>query len=133
MGERMIVLNDERTNLAEAYCSNYVSTNKYNAATFLPKFLTGVLRALGFPLLLTLFTDQFSKYASLFFLFTTCIQQIPGVSPTNKCTTIVPLGLVLLASAFKEMQEDLKRHQSEKELNARRVKVRGMLYSTLDR
>lgn len=35
------------------------------------------------------------------------IQQIPGVSPTNKYTTIGPLALVLLASAFKEVEEDL--------------------------
>ena len=51
--------------------------------------------------------EQFSKYANLFFLFTACIQQIPGVSPTNKWTTIAPLAVVLLASAFKEVQEDL--------------------------
>ncbi|KIO16594.1 hypothetical protein M407DRAFT_33757, partial [Tulasnella calospora MUT 4182] len=52
-----------------------------------------------------------------------CIQQIPGVSPTNPYTTIVPLALVLLASAFKETQEDLKRHQSDAELNARKSQV----------
>lgn len=54
-------------------------------------------------------SEQFSKYANLFFLFTACIQQIPGVSPTNKWTTIAPLSAVLLASAFKEVQEDLVR------------------------
>lgn len=53
--------------------------------------------------------EQFSKYANLFFLFTACIQQIPGVSPTNRYTTIAPLAAVLLASAFKEVQEDLVR------------------------
>lgn len=53
--------------------------------------------------------EQFSKYANLFFLFTACIQQIPDVSPTNRWTTIVPLGVVLLASAFKEGEEDLVR------------------------
>jgi len=41
-GERVILLNNEAGNLAEGYCSNYVSTSKYNVATFLPKFLTGV-------------------------------------------------------------------------------------------
>jgi hypothetical protein len=35
------------------------------------------------------------------------IQQIPGVSPTNRYTTIGPLALVLLASAFKEVEEDM--------------------------
>lgn len=43
----------------------------------------------------------------MFFLFTVCIQQIPDVSPTNKYTTVAPLAVVLLASAFKESQEDL--------------------------
>jgi hypothetical protein len=51
--------------------------------------------------------EQFSKYANLFFLFTACIQQIPGVSPTEPYTTIAPLAVVLMASAFKEIQEDL--------------------------
>ena len=59
----------------------------------------------GLPL--TRPAEQFSKYANIFFLFTACIQQIPNVSPTNQYTTIVPLALVLLASAFKEVQEDL--------------------------
>ena len=58
------------------------------------------------PLILYL-VEQFSKYANLFFLFTALIQQIPGVSPTNPYTTIAPLAVVLLASAFKETQEDL--------------------------
>jgi phospholipid-transporting ATPase len=41
-GDRVVALNDEHANLAEAYCSNYVSTSKYSLATFLPKFLTGM-------------------------------------------------------------------------------------------
>ena len=85
-------------------------------------------------------TEQFSKYANVFFLFTALIQQIPNVSPTNKYTTIAPLALVLLVAAFKEIQEDLvsrriplssptltgtlqKRHQSDSDLNSRLAKV----------
>ena len=41
-GNRIIALNDEHANLSEGYCSNYVSTSKFNIATFLPKFLTGM-------------------------------------------------------------------------------------------
>ncbi|KAI0918875.1 hypothetical protein AcV5_001941 [Taiwanofungus camphoratus] len=104
-GERIITLNNPVANAD--YCSNYVSTSKYNVMSFVPKFLL----------------EQFSKYANLFFLFTALIQQIPGVSPTNRYTTIAPLAIVLLASAFKETQEDLKRHQSDSELNARKAKV----------
>ncbi|EJD08415.1 calcium transporting ATPase [Fomitiporia mediterranea MF3/22] len=106
-GERVVALNDFANVHNSEFCTNYVSTSKYNAVTFVPKFLA----------------EQFSKYANLFFLFTACIQQIPGVSPTNQYTTIAPLAVVLLASAFKETQEDMKRHQSDKELNSRRAKV----------
>ena len=49
--------------------------------------------------------------------------QIPGVSPTNRYTTVLPLTLVLLVAAVKEIQEDFKRHQSDRELNAREAKV----------
>ncbi|KAG8908110.1 hypothetical protein FRC00_011425, partial [Tulasnella sp. 408] len=52
--ERKIWLNDHPSNEAEGYCSNYVSTTKYNLVTFVPKFLL----------------EQFSKYANVFFLFT---------------------------------------------------------------
>lgn len=41
--ERKIWLNDTASNDAEGYCSNYVSTTKYNLATFVPKFLFGAL------------------------------------------------------------------------------------------
>ncbi|KAN0062782.1 aminophospholipid translocase [Thecaphora frezii] len=102
-GERIVQLNDPAANDKANFLDNYISTSKYNVITFVPKFLV----------------EQFSKYANVFFLFTACIQQIPGVSPTNRWTTIVPLALVLLASAFKEVKEDIKRHQSDSELNAR--------------
>lgn len=107
-GERVIRLNDPVTNDREGnFGDNYISTSKYNAVTFVPKFLV----------------EQFSRYANLFFLFTAVIQQVPGVSPTNRYTTIVPLALVLLASAFKELKEDFARHRSDSELNARIAQV----------
>ena len=42
-GERVIFLNDSRGNGEQGFVSNYVSTTKYNLATFLPKFLVGEL------------------------------------------------------------------------------------------
>lgn len=106
-GERTIYINDHTMNAQFKFCNNYVSTAKYNLITFLPKFLF----------------EQFSRYANLFFLFTAAIMQIPGVSPTNRYTTLFPLSLVLLVAALKEVQEDFKRHQSDSELNARKTKV----------
>lgn len=101
LGPRLIYLNNPPANSGNRYVDNHVSTAKYNAATFLPKFLF----------------EQFSKYANLFFLFTAVLQQIPNISPTNRYTTIVPLIIVLLVSAGKELVEDFKRKNSDKSLN----------------
>jgi len=101
LGPRIIHLNDAPANASQKFMDNHVSTAKYNLATFLPKFLF----------------EQFSKYANLFFLFTAIIQQVPNVSPTNKYTTIAPLAIVLLVSAIKEAVEDIKRHNSDQDLN----------------
>jgi phospholipid-transporting ATPase len=40
-GEREIYLNDAPRNDVQSFVTNYVSTSKYNVATFGPKFLTG--------------------------------------------------------------------------------------------
>ncbi|KAJ5339437.1 hypothetical protein N7452_006165 [Penicillium brevicompactum] len=107
MGPRMIQLNNPPANSAHKFFSNHVSTTKYNVITFIPKFIF----------------EQFSKYANLFFLFTAVLQQIPNVSPTNRFTTIVPLGIVLAVSAIKELVEDYKRKTSDKGLNHSKTQV----------
>ena len=106
-GPRYIYLNNPPANSEKKYVSNHVSTTKYNAVTFLPKFLY----------------EQFSKYANLFFLFTAILQQIPNLSPTNRYTTIVPLIIVLIVSAIVEMIEDYRRRQSDASLNNSTARV----------
>jgi len=116
LGPRMIHLNNLPANTTSKFVDNHVSTTKYNFATFLPKFLF----------------EQFSKYANLFFLFTAILQQIPNVSPTNRFTTIVPLGLVLLVSAGKEVVEDNRRKSQDKQLNQSPARVlRGTRFETV--
>ena len=107
LGPRMIYLNNPPANAGSKFVDNHVSTAKYNAFTFTPKFLY----------------EQFSKYANLFFLFTAILQQIPGISPTNRYTTIVPLIIVLLVSAAKELVEDFRRKSSDRALNHSATKV----------
>lgn len=104
---RIITMNDRQSNSQFSYCDNHISTTKYNAATFLPKFLF----------------QEFSKYANLFFLCTSAIQQVPNVSPTNRYTTILTLMCVLIVSAMKEIVEDIKRASSDKELNNSTVEI----------
>ncbi|CCH58256.1 hypothetical protein TBLA_0A04620 [Henningerozyma blattae CBS 6284] len=104
---RLIYLNDKRNNATLGYGDNHISTTKYNFATFLPKFLF----------------QEFTKYANLFFLFTSAIQQVPHVSPTNRYTTICTLLIVLIVSAMKEIVEDIKRSRSDSELNNSKARV----------
>lgn len=106
-GPREIHILNRAKNSSYGYYDNHVSTTKYNIATFIPKFLF----------------EQFSKYANLFFLFTSAIQQVPNVSPTNRYTTIGTLIVVLLVSAIKEVMEDLKRAGADKDLNNTKIYV----------
>ncbi|GKT53097.1 phospholipid-translocating P-type ATPase [Colletotrichum tofieldiae] len=107
LGPRMIHLNNPPANAANKYVDNHVSTAKYNVATFLPKFLF----------------EQFSKFANIFFLFTAALQQIPNLSPTNRYTTIIPLFIVMMVSAGKELVEDYRRKQADHQLNTSKARV----------
>ncbi|XP_055894681.1 probable phospholipid-transporting ATPase IA isoform X6 [Biomphalaria glabrata] len=101
---RLIFINKTES---QKFCSNEISTAKYNLFTFLPKFLF----------------EQFRKYANIFFLFIALMQQIPNVSPTGRYTTAVPLMLILSVSAIKEIIEDIKRHRADGNVNNRLVAV----------
>ncbi|KAI8086490.1 uncharacterized protein BX664DRAFT_264529 [Halteromyces radiatus] len=105
--ERIIHINNTELNAQQRFLSNKVFTAKYTIISFIPKFLY----------------EEFSKYANVFFLFVSGIQQIPGVSPTSRWTTLVPLCIVLFITALKEFAEDLGVHRSDAELNAKKCKV----------
>ena len=107
LGPRIIHLNNPPANASNKYVDNHISTTKYNIITFLPKFLY----------------QEFSKYANIFFLFTAILQQIPDISPTNRYTTIIPLAIVLLVSAIKELVEDSRRRSSDSQLNNSKAQV----------
>ncbi|XP_051945040.1 probable phospholipid-transporting ATPase IA isoform X3 [Xyrauchen texanus] len=89
------------------FCSNHVSTAKYNVLTFLPRFLY----------------SQFRRAANSFFLFIALLQQIPDVSPTGRWTTLVPLLFILVVAAVKEIIEDLKRHKADNVVNKKETQV----------
>ena len=67
--------------------------------------------------------EQFRRYANIFFLCIGLLQQIPGVSPTGRFVTIVPLFIILCLTAAKEVLEDLKRHQADRRVNNDLVQV----------
>uniref|UniRef100_A0AAZ3RKR7 Phospholipid-transporting ATPase n=1 Tax=Oncorhynchus tshawytscha TaxID=74940 RepID=A0AAZ3RKR7_ONCTS len=101
---RLIFLNQPQFT---KFCSNHVSTAKYNVLTFLPRFLY----------------SQFRRAANSFFLFIALLQQIPDVSPTGRWTTLVPLLFILVVAAVKEFIEDLKRHNADSVVNKKECQV----------
>ncbi|XP_047440774.1 probable phospholipid-transporting ATPase IA isoform X6 [Mugil cephalus] len=101
---RLIYLNQQQFT---KFCSNRVSTAKYNVLTFLPRFLY----------------SQFRRAANAFFLFIALLQQIPDVSPTGRWTTLVPLLFILVVAAVKEIIEDLKRHNADNVVNKKECQV----------
>jgi len=90
-----------------SFQKNYVRTAKYTIITFIPKNLI----------------EQFMRVANLYFLLISGLQQIPGISPTGRWTTLGPLVAVLLFTAIKEAFEDIKRHRQDNEINHRKVEV----------
>ncbi|XP_042307204.1 phospholipid-transporting ATPase ID-like isoform X1 [Sceloporus undulatus] len=105
--ERHLRANDRAFNLQFDYAKNSIKTSKYNVFTFLP---------------LNLF-EQFQRIANAYFLFLLILQLIPAISSLSWFTTVVPLVLVLAVSAAKDAIDDVNRHQSDKQVNNRPVKV----------
>ncbi|KAJ8271825.1 hypothetical protein COCON_G00106840, partial [Conger conger] len=95
------------------FCSNRVSTAKYNFLTFLPRFLY----------------SQFRRAANSFFLFIALLQvgltleANSGRFPTGRWTTLVPLLFILVVAAVKEFIEDLKRHNADGVVNKKETQV----------
>lgn len=101
---RKIYINKAQT---DKFKNNSISTGKYTLVTFLPKFLY----------------EQFRKYANIFFLSIGLLQQIPGISPTGRYVTIVPLFVILTITAIKEIVEDFQRHREDRKINDSKVEV----------
>nr|BAJ86425.1 predicted protein [Hordeum vulgare subsp. vulgare] len=91
---------------AGGYRSNYVSTTKYNAVTFVPKSLF----------------EQFRRVANIYFLVVACLSYTP-IAPFRGATAVGPLVLVLLVTMIKEAIEDWRRKQQDIEVNNRKTKV----------
>ncbi|XP_047062772.1 phospholipid-transporting ATPase 10-like [Lolium rigidum] len=88
------------------YRSNYISTTKYSAVTFIPKSLF----------------EQFRRVANIYFLAVALLSFSP-IAPFRWQTAVSPLVLVLLVTMVKEAIEDLRRKQLDVEVNNRKIKV----------
>jgi len=88
------------------FCDNEVTTSKYTIIPFKPNFI----------IWLNLY-EQFQRAANVYFLCIAILQIVPGISPTGRFTTIMPLSLVMFLSMLKDAYEDFRRHRQDAELN----------------
>jgi len=102
--EREVLLGCSSLN-RDKFDSNYISTTKYTALTFLP-----------LSLLL-----QFKRYANIYFLFMAILQSSP-LSPLNPFSSIAPLVFVISLSIIREGFEDMNRNKSDLELNSSKTR-----------
>ena len=105
--KRTVYVNSREQNKSQKFIGNGISTAKYNAITFLPKNLF----------------EQFRRVANFYFLVIAMIQLIPGISPINPASSILPLVFVLGVTAIKEAFEDVKRRKSDRDINHKKVLV----------
>lgn len=107
-GESTINFKERRLKLPihdhRIYKTNLISTCKYNALTFIPKNMF----------------IQFKKLANVYFLIVAVLQSIPEISNSDGIPNILlPLSLVVLVSAVRDLVEDRKRKKSDLEENSR--------------
>lgn len=88
------------------YCSNYISTTKYNAVTFVPKALF----------------EQFRRVANIYFLLAAILSLTP-VAPFSAVSMIFPLAFVVGISMAKEALEDWRRFMQDMKVNNRKSSV----------
>ncbi|KAI8544626.1 hypothetical protein RHMOL_Rhmol08G0311300 [Rhododendron molle] len=105
---RIVLCNEPRRHVKKPlkYCSNYISTTKYNVITFLPKAIF----------------EQFRRVANLYFLLAACLS-LTSVAPFSPVSMIAPLAFVIGLSMAKEAMEDWRRFIQDMKVNMRKARV----------
>ncbi|CAD8161156.1 unnamed protein product [Paramecium pentaurelia] len=82
--------------------NNKVITSKYTIFTFLPLNMV----------------EQFSKMANIYFLIVGILQMIPAITVSDGLPTeYTPLVVIVIATAIKDLLEDLQRHKADRKEN----------------
>lgn len=86
--------------------NNRIETSKYNLLTFIPKNLK----------------EQFIKLNNVYFLVIGALEMISDISTSEGVPVIwIPLIVIVLITALKDLLEDLQRHRSDRDENERKV------------
>ncbi|KNE65371.1 phospholipid-translocating P-type ATPase, flippase [Allomyces macrogynus ATCC 38327] len=85
------------------YTSNEVVTSKYSLLSFIPKN----------------FFEQFRRLANQFFLLLIILQTFKDFETVDPMVAALPTVIIVLATALKDGFEDLKRHNTDNQVNSR--------------
>ncbi|XP_021078007.1 phospholipid-transporting ATPase FetA [Mus pahari] len=105
--ERILQANNRRFNSLFEYPDNSIKTSKYSFFNFLPTNLF----------------EQFQRLANAYFLILLFLQLVPQISSLAWYTTVIPLIVVLSITGVKDAIDDVKRHQSDQQVNNRSVSI----------
>lgn len=89
------------------HVTNQVITSKYTIITFLPRNLL----------------EQFRRIANIFFLGIAVLQFFSIFSTVSPGLVILPLLIVLAITGLKDGYEDIKRHQSDRNVNHTTIRI----------
>lgn len=103
----VVVMNDHDANKLHNFPSNHIKTAKYTLLTFLP---------------LNLF-QQFRRISNFYFAVNMIFALIPGVSPINPATAVLPLIFVVGVALVKDAAEEYQRHQADARANSIKTNV----------
>ena len=90
-----------RDNPNDQYLNNRIRTTKYTVLAFLPRNLF----------------EQFHRFANLYFLFIVLLNWVPQVNAFGKEISMLPIMIIMLVTALKDLFEDRKRYLSDKKVN----------------
>jgi phospholipid-translocating ATPase len=106
------------------YTSNQVITSKYTIITFLPRNLLEQFRRIANMCVLYFVQIYAYPICNLsFFLGIAILQFFPKFSTIAPGVVILPLLFIIVVTGLKDGYEDVKRHQSDKQVNYSQVRV----------
>lgn len=91
----------ELSQLLKLYNNNKIRTTKYSVLSFLPKNLF----------------EHLHRFANVYFIFLAVLNFIPVVEAFQPEIAVVPIILVLSATAVKDIWEDYRRFKSDHLIN----------------
>ncbi|KAL1537594.1 P-type phospholipid transporter [Salvia divinorum] len=105
---RVVFCNEPRLHRSKPYkySGNYVSTTKYNVATFVPVATF----------------EQFRRVANLYFLLAAILSLTP-LAAFNRISVVAPLVFVIGISMIMEAVEDWHRFLQDRKVNSRKVLI----------